>query len=421
MTSPSCPFCNALISPAESAGRLLCPRCGEPLPQTWTLAGKNGVSSKASSPEPAVAGRSNRTVIALLMGGMGLAALVGLVLALSTWKAREGRHPNPRPPDGFSSQTGAPGDAPTLGYLPADTNLVAGVHLADLRKHALGKQLLEPPRPALFESALALVGERTGLKAREIDHVIFGTTLKGELPQLTAVVRTTRPYRLEDLAGKFPAAPLRHHKKPLFRFKGNPTGGGFLWCPDDRTLVMTVRLDLPKIEDMGAVPATPRPGADGLPEPLRPVLEQRLRHSAVWLAGFMSQPQPLEALSPWAPMPKELALLLTQARTFSLGIQLQEKLTLLAGVEGRTIAGSQAWQRFWETVKIPGLDSRTVVPSAAQQTLWLAAGTAASAGLDPFPGAPLHLLPPQLENWVNVQLRLSTEGIQALMAGRGAR
>ncbi len=378
----TCPYCNSLIPPSSAEGKRCCPRCGEPLParllsgfQSQTSPGLRENDQPAGQAPPTRSHRSVAGIFLVLMAGM---ALLGLALALATLKTRKDRHP--KVPDiVLGPRTHAPAELPALGCLPEDCNLVAGVHLADLLQSPAGKKLLEPPRPFPVEKGLRFVERWTGMKLEALDHLVLGTALTGDIPQLTVVARTRRPYRLEDVARSFAAKPLPHHKKPLFRIKLEPVGGGYLWCADDRTLVLVLRPDAVKIEDMDAIPALPRTGDNLLKCPLREVVESRLRQSACWVAGHLD-PNGLKgrdlagfmALS--GVLPKNDSRLLETVAAFALGTQAAEDITLVGALKGRDLNAARKCEDFLKELARPEFGPLKVVgPSSGNAGLEQAA------------------------------------------------
>src|SRR5207244_10502581 len=136
-----------------------------------------------------------------------------------------------------------------------------------------GAKRRAPPPPGPLAQARAVVEQRTGLKIDASDHVVLGTTLKDEVPQLTIVVQTRVPYSGDELRRLYPQKPIPQHKQPMFRIKLEPTGGGYVWCANPRTMVMILRPDDAKIEDMDRIQATRHRGAVGLTHPLHELLE----------------------------------------------------------------------------------------------------------------------------------------------------
>jgi hypothetical protein len=338
--------------------------------------------------------RSNRSVGIFVLAVMGLVALAGLGFALKTWGLRESRHPK-SPVELQPARPHIPGDLPALGYLPADCQIMTGVYLAEMRKEPAGVKLLEPPLPGLLGLAINAVEKRTGFKIDDIEHAVFGITLDGIVPQLTAVVRTNRKYTLQEVANAVHGKPLRHHNLPLFRIKLDPVGGGYLWCADEFTLVMVLRPDAAKIEDMDKIPAKPRKASEGLSEPLQDLLENRLRFGVIWLAGNIPDPQPIQTLAGLTRLPRSDIALLTKIKSFALGISLQDDVTLSGSLESRDDAAVAPLETYLTKLDFPAAKSRKVI------------------------GPPPKAHGPEA-HWVNLQIRTDAAGMRkALQAFDG--
>ncbi len=311
-------------------------------------------------------------------------AMIGLLWALMTLKDRQSRHPQNQP--GLDKpRSYQPAELPALGYLPGDTNVLAGIHLADLLKTPLGAKFLETPLPSLLAFPFNTIEKRAGMKLDAIDHVVLGTTLKNDIPQLTLVLQTRRPYTLQDMARVFPHQPIKHHQRPLFRFSLGVTGGGYLWCADERTLVMLLRPDAVKIEDMDHIPAAPPQASAGLAKPLRDILENRLRSSVLWVAGNLDRLPPRAALPLFGRLPAGPTELLKNIQSFGMGMLLQEDLTLIGAFEARSLPGAGAWKKFLETQARTGFKSRKII--------------------GPGPG----------DTWINLQIRAEPEGLRGML------
>jgi hypothetical protein len=393
--SVCCPYCNAPVplDASVEGDRLHCPRCGETIPGQWSgPATANSIPHLAATYEadasaPPARSGSNRKLAGIILGIMLGMAVVGLIFALSTWKAREGRHPRPLAPL-YSPQRYAPAELPGLGFLPVDTNVAAGIHLADILRDKLGARLLEPPLPGPLAQALAVVETRTGLKLDAIDHVVFGTALKDEVPQLTIVVQTRVPYTGDELRRLYPQKPIPQHKQPMFRIKLEPAGGGYVWCADPRTLVMILRPDAAKIEDMDRIPATPRKGDEGLPGPLREALEKRLRGSVLWIAGDLEDTRFFDALAAFTRLPPKQLGLVKSVRSFGVGMLLQEDLTLIGALNTRDNKTGREWKDYLEALPWPDVKSKKII----------------APGKDAADS-----------NWLNLQVRAEPSGIRALL------
>jgi hypothetical protein len=375
MNLTTCPYCNSRITVSAADDKARCPRCAQPLPAHF-LAGLPATPPfPAAGPAPSANGArlplpqsrhwSNRWLaggFVLLMAGMAVAALA---LALGTLKSRKTRDPR-MPAATTSVRALPPAELPALSYLPEDCNVVAGIHVADIRHSAATKRLLEPPRPDWLDKGLAWIEGWTGLQVSDLDHVALGSKLDGAVPQLVVALRTHQAYRLEEIARRFPGKAFPHHKRPLFRIKLQPLGGGYLWCADERTLVLLLRPDAVKIEDMVRVPAHPRLANTALADPLRKNVEEHLRQADVWLAGDLEKSTVLSDLLNFFPFLSKHAPPLAQARSFAVGVRDEGDLTILGFLRVRDPADLRAWREFLETVPLPDVASRRVIPAAEQ-------------------------------------------------------
>lgn len=401
-TQPTCPYCNALVPPeALGSSRIRCSRCGESFANSWgegiksgppengTDRWNEGIQSGAPITESQPR-RTNRSIAILVIAVMLLVAAGALGFAIHTLNQRQSRHPKTAV-ELRAARPHVPADLPALGYLPVDCQIIAGVHLAEMQKDIAGSKLLEPQLPGILNVGLGMLEKRTGFKIGDIDHAVFGVAMDGIIPQLTAVVRTRRSYTLEEVARAVQSKPLRHHNLPLFRIKLEPVGGGYLWCADEFTLVLVLRPDAAKIEDMDRIPARPRKGSEGLPEPIPDVLEARLKNSAVWLAGHIPDPKPIQALAGFTRLPKADVSLVAKIQTFSLGVVLQEDVTLLGDLECRDPVSAHAVEKYLLKLDFPGSKSHKVF------------------------GPPAKAKGPEA-HWVSLQVRADPEGMRQMLA-----
>lgn len=361
-----CPFCNALVPSAVlAAARPACPRCGDRLPASMgSMATGPGL---AQPPAPLPSGRSvsrRRLIIWFLPLLLALLA-VGYGLNLSgPDQPKLPEKPAPTQPQGAV-------DLPALGYVPPESNLVAVVRL-DLLRTATQKQGLVLPKPIA-----AMAGTLAGLAGLEldlIDHAVLATTLAGDLPQLTVIVQTAKPYSTQAIArARQPQQPTLWRQRPVYRFKLAPMGEGLLLLVDQQTLIMVVRLDAVKIEDAGSVPVKPHAGLATLAAPLRDLVRQRFGpQPACWLAGHLEKPEPLAALLAFTPVAKEHLQLLNGVQTFGLSLDLHQGATLSGACRcrdaqaayrlGKTLAG---WS--WPDEVLPVVGK----PSQAEEDNWV--------------------------------------------------
>lgn len=173
MPRVSCPFCNTSFD-APAAGRVVCPRCGDPLP------GRTGDPVAMIPPPPTglrvtggwrwIAPTVAFVLIALAMAGIYL---------LSQRKIHINQQ-RVRPVDGIT----APAELKGLAYLPSESNLIFAVQFAPLRDRAV----LKLPLPATLDESV--------LPRDHIDHIAGGVFLPdsdlGEL-KLTVALALRRP------------------------------------------------------------------------------------------------------------------------------------------------------------------------------------------------------------------------------------
>lgn len=185
-------------------------------------------------------------------------------------------------------QPRSPASLEALRYLPARTNLLVGVHVAELDADSSGKQLLRQPMqlgPARV--GLGEVARWTGVPLENIDHLVLGLDSgSGTIPRINLVVRTRRAYDRQAILGNLearkvsdvPASETRTWYRTRFEAIRLPVA---LWCADDRTLVFGLT-----VIDLNDVPRSPHPTLDHLPAALTEVLEKRLiAGSPFWLAA----------------------------------------------------------------------------------------------------------------------------------------
>src|SRR5207253_2786013 len=102
-----------------------------------------------------------------------------------------------------------PADMETVTYLPAESNLVAGLHVSDLMRQTQGQQLLRELKFGSLELGGDRIEKWTGLKWHDIDQLAFALKLDGLLiPRLTLVVQTVEPNRMESLLKRLHAVRI---------------------------------------------------------------------------------------------------------------------------------------------------------------------------------------------------------------------
>jgi hypothetical protein len=296
--------------------------------------------------QPGNPARANRLVAAGVLAVMAVMAAVGLTYALLTVDVRRAhdkslprqsrkfferfRKSNPEP----SESTIAPNRLESLGYLPAGTNVVAGVHVEELRRSPSGKEWLARGfKIGNFELNLDAIKKRLGLSADEIDHVVLGAQLQAaedaDFPPPTyLIIRTRQPYDAEKVKTALGAKRPREvrvqpgDKRLLYPVKVQPLPLE-LWLAGENTLI----LGLSKMEQL---PARPSEEAQ-LSAEVREVLEQRIGPGApLWLAGHSSNWEKTllpTLLGVWKDVP--VVSRLAQVRTFAVWLQPDKEPKLL--------------------------------------------------------------------------------------------
>jgi hypothetical protein len=358
--SLTCPYCNASLDgpAAVIAGRVACPRCAEPLPA--------GMAAQVQAPDRAGAGTAQPAgpllTTAAVLGIMGVMAAVGLAYALWTTQFRRDNDFRSRKGTSALAQAGSGAQVAGLGLVPAQSNVLAAINLAEITKHPASRRLLDEPRPPWLAWTLDNLKQWTGLEATGLDHVVLATRLHQELPRLTMIVHTRQPYSpgqiLQALA---PVQASKYRDRPLVRFPLQRAGEGLLWCHSERFFVVMLALDAVKTDDLAVIPAEPRGGLDGLPEPVRQVIETRLdKQSVLWLAGHLDEPaivQDALALAgakaqPWAP--------LLGAKSFAIGVTPQQDLVLMGHFFTGAAGANRALEKWLKERPWPGAASYKV-------------------------------------------------------------
>jgi hypothetical protein len=346
--------------------------------------------------------RSNAATALFLVGNMVFVALLVLPYALLTTGFRRSHDPprkadlDPAGPgqDGKSRAGQAPGELAALGYLPADSNLLVGVHVAELGRDKAGKAFLEQPAWVPMEAALAQVERWTGLKKDVIDHVALGAQTEAfPFVRLTAVVRTNRPYdprSFQVLLEK--SKPMPHEGRLLYPLQLPLGAHGALWCVGDRTLVLTLWAEPSPFEALKkSLPLKPRQGSEGLRPALRDCLEKRLpRGTWVWAAGESVPAEVLAAVLPLTREGKAVPEPLKRVRVFSAGLHFPagaKEVALSGELECADPKAAEALQRLLESREVPGLGAPKVVgPRVSVREQAVLVATALGLGTSPHGG-----------------------------------
>jgi hypothetical protein len=368
----NCPFCNGVLPalPAPPTDKRPCPRCGEPVPPgRWPVdpSATAIASGPPPGPKPSDVKTANRKTGYIIIGLMAAMAIIGLSYALWTTQLRRSR--DPKKVDRFEPiKDRRPLELTALGYLPKNSQLVAGIHVAEMLNDKAGKQLLAEPRPALLDWAIQQITRTSALKLEDLDHIVLASAFDAHFPQLVMIVKTRPPIDLQKIAEARPRKSKLHEEKPLYEFTLDPFGEALVWNIDERTLIYVIRVDAVGTQHLHGLSATPRKLDEGLSAPLQKAMKERLpRHPYLWAAGRLDN---LGMAKDWLPLivgaRAELASL-KEIRIFTLGVEPVEGLTLKGDFQLANAKSAAAFKSLLEGVRLDGARSQKVESSPANE------------------------------------------------------
>ncbi len=347
-TDITCPFCNStvrLLTEAPPGPTVTCPRCEQSFKLQGPATRQNGgpVSSPSLPPPPAPRRFSNRSLALIVVGVMALMAAAATTLALATKDERRAndtglkrqrslKRPRQRDlPDHVRIDPVPPLEMSALKLLPADVDVLAGVHVASVLQVEEGERLLEREVPGLGGSVqtklLNRLGEITGLEPEQLDHVVLGARVRDVT--LTVAVRTRIGYDPARIIKRLRADVLRKTgDQTIYKFRQellSREGNGLLrFEKDGRSLVLAWGVDAEEF-------AKPR-ADDGLPRPeLVSLLKERVKPiGPVWLAGHVEAKysQTLSGLLALSKVPEAERAVLGDLRSFAVWLTLEEPITV---------------------------------------------------------------------------------------------
>jgi hypothetical protein len=321
--------------------------------------------------ESALRGRTNRQIIMALLGVMGLMAALSLTYAFYTQperRAHDTRMPHkPRGPNLTEPPTPsvpAPAAMEALRWLPADSNFVAGVQVAELRQTDAGRDLLNHLAPiGKIEANAGLLERWTGLKIEEVDQLVLGVKADNDFPpRAVLIIRTVQPYNADAVRTTLQAERLPDaNGKTLYKCK--PRDGvlaPILWCADERTLVFGLLA-----RRLEAIPAKPAVGLERLSAEVRTLLENRLQAAGpAWVVGSAADWRKTVAA---VLFPEKEANLLGQIHAFAVQLQAEQPATLLASLQCDNADAAEALEKHLLAAKpAPDADWK-----AAREGSWL--------------------------------------------------
>jgi hypothetical protein len=416
----TCPYCNAFVDmPKRSSSardsRLLCPRCGETFttptgaitdqpdassaaPESITgdtpvsayfrrSGGGRFVSAESIAGDMPVSPRQkplgrNRLVGLSLLGFMLLFAGVGLAYALWTSGLRrqhdtgpsQSHRPLPIPTEpGTLNDTGpvAPEKLDALGYLPSDTSLIVGIHLAEIGDSKAGQSLLAQPLP---------IGPRavniddllrwTGFKREAIHHLVVGVCIDDPPPlppRLVLILHSKTRFDADALRKRLKAErqpDVNHHRIDAISSENIPLS---FWCADDRRTVVFALVPS-ALQD---VPLQPR-DLSKLPRELREALHDRLgTGTPLWAVGTSEDWSKTWAAGLFQNLKPEARGRLNSIHTFAVGIQIGENVTVQGAFDCRDDKHAQALEAYFRKLgKTDNPELKTSVENAWLTLQW---------------------------------------------------
>jgi hypothetical protein len=309
-----------------------------------------------------------RKTALLIVAVMVTMAVVGLGYALWTTKLRRSRDPKPML-DAVTFRK--PLELTGLGYLPKDSHVVVGLHVAEWLADKKAKALLEEPRPPVLDWVVKQAPRITGLPLEQIDHVLLAASF--DTPQVAMVVKTRRPYLLEKIAEHAqPANPPLYHDKPLYEISLKPMGEALVWCVEAKTLLCVIRLDTPKLENLQGLSETPRNTEEVLGAPLHQALKERLRkHQILWGVGRLDRLGPLQDMVPLVPGANAYVEAVKDLKVFALGLEPVEGLTLTGHFQMTDAKATAKFKAILEGVKIERAKQKVEATPAEEKEQWV--------------------------------------------------
>ena len=298
---------------------------------------------------------SKSTVRGVVLGVMAVMAIVSLTFALKTVdyrRARDPRLPQATQPDAVI-QALPPAEWPALGWLPPDTGVVLGLHVAAAQQGPVSGEVLRKLRVGANPVGAAELENWTGLQFEEIDHAALGFKVEQRLiPPFVLVVQTRRPFDLAKVRSTLKAERSSEvGKKTVYHFTPRGSKLSFdvmLWPAAANTLIVCMTR-----ADLESIPAAPRAGADHLPTTLQSLLKERVDAGAqFWLVGHVAQWDSLGTLLSTF-LTKDALLTLAKVRSFAFSVQIDPGAKLRGAVAASDAAALDQLAQQWAELKLP--------------------------------------------------------------------
>jgi transcription elongation factor Elf1 len=253
--SLTCPFCNAVVSPAgivPGSGRAICSRCGDSFAVKATAANSSsGASAKIDDEmdrhRRARQVRAKRSVKSKLFLAIGL-GIAGAIVGLC-FNEFQSKPNHQLPTTIVSSPPVAPIEMLMLRYLPAGTDSVIALQLPPFLE-SLPPSENHDARSALVnlgisDELLKYVESFTGIGLEAIDQLAIGLALRdgsiGSQPVLA--IRTRASFSLEDLSRRSKLSVEKRGDRTYYRTPEltQLRLRFYWWSPSDRILLAALQ------------------------------------------------------------------------------------------------------------------------------------------------------------------------------------
>jgi hypothetical protein len=331
---------------------------------------------------------------------MAVMALIGFLFAWYTteWRRKRDRLSQSTEPSAAAATATTPAQFPGLGYLPPDTDIVAGFEVGQLVSDAHGKDLFDTLLAA-FSLRQTDLESWTGIKVDDLDYVLFGVKIQDRvLPRMTLVVETRRDYDQAKLKSALKVGRRSERDgRTLFRFRPSDASlEATVWFAGERTLVFGL---IP--EDFADVPITPSAPGHALAPALTGSLQPMADTTRLWLVGearnwgrlltgLSGEPLPLPALN----LGEETRQLITKARQFAFWATVDDSVKVRFAIR---VEDAKAARRIERLIR----DKETELQGNAEKSA----------------RSTVHLEIEAKEEWLKGSARMSTDALREVLAG----
>jgi hypothetical protein len=325
------------------------------------------------------AGEAAPTARTRWITGLGIcAAVLSTMMILFSGPIRRRNSQHPPELDRAPIRTLEASKLEGLRYLPVDTNIVAGIHVAELMQEPKSREFLDGLRIAALHFNADRLERWTGLERANIEYVLLGLKIEDQLmPRTTVIARSLAPFDVEALRQKLHGVPSAEDPNRFhFNVVGTKLEAEARAIPAERLLIVGLTR-----ADLEAVPAQPHAGLDALNPRLGALLRTRLDRSArLWAVGQVSDWGRTPVIWWLNQQPESDRKALETIRGFAAGVLVQDPLVVRAEIETEDRDTAHAVASYLERLR---------GDAATQLTI-----------------------PPPRDGWVSVQARMKARAVQ---------